>query len=267
MESRNKNQRRLPSGAAAVVVCLATLAIGLPSAIVAQEKAITNSSGEDAKSPKEPLVLLYDPFEGKKFLNWKPVRFDPSHISFSKHSGKLTIITQRGTIHQDQKSRSEPIAKNFYVLENPLMADANFSITTCVSSFEPTQAFHQAGLICYDDDDNYLKFSYQFNWPEGAGTNLRMLTETAAVSSIDHAATPPDAKELWMRIEKRGKDFEFSASADGKEFVIAGKATWGNGAPKMLGVYAKNGGRDEIPEIDAVFDFFELRSLSTEEKK
>lgn len=250
-------------------VLVLVMALGLSAARLcdAQEKAASSSAAAAEKASKEPLVLLYDPFEGKKFLNWKPVRFDPSHISYSKRSGKLTIITQRGTIHQDHKSREEPIAKNFYVLENPLTADAAFSITTCISSFEPTHAFHQAGLICYDDDDNYLKFSYQFNWPEGGGTNLSMLTETAAVSTIEHAATPPEAKELWMRIEKRGKEYEFSASPDGKEFVITGKMTWGDGAPKMVGVYAKNGGRGEVPEIDAAFDFFELRSLAQPDKK
>lgn len=54
----------------------------------------------EAEASSEAFVLLAnDGFDGKLGLNWKPVRPDPSHVSFKKTPGALTITTQRGSIH------------------------------------------------------------------------------------------------------------------------------------------------------------------------
>ena len=41
---------------------------------------------------------------------------------------------------------------------------------------------------------------------------------------------------------------------------------WGTGAPKQVGILAKNGGNKDSPEIDAAFEFFELRALPASKK-
>jgi regulation of enolase protein 1 (concanavalin A-like superfamily) len=218
------------------------------------------AAAEDGANANEFRFLAFDGFAGNTSLNWHPVRYDPTHVSLNKHPGKLTITTQRGTIHRNEKARDEPSARNIYVIDNPLAKDTDFALSTCVISFQPKNAYQQAGLICYDDDDNYLKWCYQFNWRTGSGQTFSLLRETKGQSEIMHIPSPPDAPAVWLRIMKRGNSYEFAASTDGKKFRVYGTESWGDGAPAKVGIYAKNGGPEGVPELDASFDFFEVRS-------
>jgi regulation of enolase protein 1 (concanavalin A-like superfamily) len=203
--------------------------------------------------------LALDPFQGHWALDWKPIRFDPSHVSLTKNPGCLTITTQIGSIHGKEKERGEPSAKNLFVLENPLAKDADFAITTCISGFTPQMAFQQAGLICYHDDDNYAKWVYMLDYSNGAGQAFSFLRETNAESTFEHQPAPSDFQRLWLRLTRRGRFYEYSASTDGKTFTTYGKQPW-DGIPSRVGILAKNGGRPGVPEVDVCFHFFELRS-------
>jgi regulation of enolase protein 1 (concanavalin A-like superfamily) len=204
--------------------------------------------------------VAFEGFDGKLGLNWKPVRHDPTHISLTKHRGKLTITTQRGTIHGNANAQGEPSAQNLFLIDNPLAGETDFVMTTCISSFTPTVAYQQAGLLCYDDDDNYAKWSYEFDWSKGEGQRFMLVLETAAKPEHSPVEAEPALKQVWLRLTKRGKSYEYATSTDGKQFTIHGTKEWGDGAPKKLGILAKNGGPDGVPEVDACFDFFELRS-------
>lgn len=200
--------------------------------------------------------LAYDPFDGKTGLNWKIVRPDPGHLVIGKRPNRLTITTQDGTIH---RKFTRQLARNIYLLDNPLGPKADWSVATCISGFSPTEAYQQAGLICYDDDDNYVKWVYQFNVRSGAGQSLVFLRETEANSSGESYEPAAGWPKVWLRLTKRCDRYECLSSLDGKEFKKHSDATWGNGAPKSIGLIAKNGG-SKAPEIDADFEFFELRS-------
>jgi regulation of enolase protein 1 (concanavalin A-like superfamily) len=218
-----------------------------------------------APAPKTPAedrfrFLAYEGFDGKLRLNWKPVRSDPTHVSLTKHRGKLTITTQRGTIHGNEKAAGEPSAKNLFLIDNPFSRDADFVMSTCISSFEPTVAYQQAGLLCYDNDDNYAKFSYEFNWGKGDGQHFILVLETEGKPQHFPAEEVSQLKSVWLRLTKHGKSYEYASSTDGKSFTVHGVQEWGDGAPKMLGLVAKNGGPAGVPEVEVCFDFFELRS-------
>ena len=209
-------------------------------------------------------LVAFDDFDGKSALNWKPVRPDPSHVSLAKNPGTLTITTQRGSIHGEEKKDEygEGIqAKNIYLIDNPLAKDADFVATTCVVGFTPAMAYQQAGLIVYDDDDNYLKLDYEFNWGKGDGQTFFCVSETAA--NPEHhpiEGSESGLKRYWLRLTKRGDRYEYATSLDGDAFRIHGEVAWGDGSPKRIGVLAKNGGNKDAPEADASFEFFELRS-------
>ena len=85
-----------------------------------------NPSGHAGDGKGEPdgiRFLAFDDFDGRLGLNWKPVRPDPSHVSLTKEPGKLTITTQRGSIHGEELKDpfGEGIqAKNLYLIDNPL---------------------------------------------------------------------------------------------------------------------------------------------------
>lgn len=250
------------------VLCIATvlfafvliLAAGLPFGFSPEGDNAALRAAPVPKTPAEERFrfLAYEGFDGKLRLNWKPVRSDETHVSLTAHRGKLTITTQRGTIHGDAKAAGEPSAKNLFLIDNPLSKDADFVMTTCISDFTPTVSYQQAGLLCYDDDDNYAKFSYE---PNGKGGQLFILVlETEAKPQHFPAVEVSDLKRVWMRLTKHGNSYEYATSTDGKSFTVHGAQEWGDGAPKKLGLVAKNGGPDGVPEIEAQFDFFELRS-------
>lgn len=242
-------------------IAMVSLAGLMGLAVLSGSSRFATAASPSSDPPRPPFEFLaFDGFDGKLGLNWKPVRHDPSHISLTKNPGKLTITTQQGSIHQDEKTRGDPSAKNIFVIDNPLAKDADFAVTTCIIGFKPEAAYHQAGLICYDDDDNYLKWNYEYDWPNGGGQTFCFLRETDAKSEITHVASPQEAKTLWLRLTKRGNAYEYAASEDGKTFTVHGEGTWGKKGPKKIGILAKNGGPQGVAEIDACFDFFELRS-------
>ena len=229
----------------------------LPSS---RHEAKKESRVEEAATKTEPF-RAYDPFDGKLALNWQPIRFDPSHVSLKKFPHQLTITTQQGTIYADGKAKGGPRAKNIFVIPNPLRADADFVMTTSISRFAPNTVYQQAGLICYDDDDNYIKWSYEHD-KENGGQQLILVRETDASPLQDPAKYAMSGlKRVWLRLTKRGDQYEYAASFDGKRFAAYGERPWGkNASPKKIGIFAKNGGEAGVPEIDARFDFFELRS-------
>ena len=137
------------------------------------------------------------------------MRPDPSHVSLTKTKGVLTITTQRGSIHGEETEDAfgEGIkAKNLYVIDNPLAPGGDFVVTTCVSGFTPEMIYQQAGLIVYNDDDNYLKFGYEYNWPKQGGQAFCILTETEAKSDFHYLEQELSGlKRYWVRIAKRGQ--------------------------------------------------------------
>lgn len=238
------------------------LATGLPYGPSPKREGATLRAALVPKPPAEDRfrLLAYKGFGGKLGLNWQPIRSDPTHVSLTKHRGKLTITTQRGTIHGDEKAAGEPRAKNLFLIDNPLSKDADFVMTTCISSFAPIVAYQQAGLLCYDDDDNYAKFTYEFDWSKGEGQRFVLVLETTAKPQHFPAESVSNLKCVWLRLTKHGKSYEYASSTDGKSYTVHGTQEWGDGAPKKLWLVAKNGGPDGLAEVEACFDFFELRS-------
>ncbi len=218
-----------------------------------------------AEAPSQGCTLLaYDGFDGKLGLNWKPVRPDPSHVSLTRTQGALTVTTQRGSIHgkESDDQLSEGIrAKNLYMIDNPLAPGGEFVVTTCVSGFTPQMYFQQAGLIVYNDDDHYLKFGYEYDWEKNPGQRFCILTETDAKPEPRFVSAPGGVlNRFWLRLIKRGSSYEYQISTDGKNFQSHGTVEWGDGSPKQIGILAKNGGNKDATELDANFEFFELRS-------
>jgi RNA polymerase sigma factor (sigma-70 family) len=215
------------------------------------------------KADPEPNPTLVDPLDGKLRLKWQIVRPDESHYSLKKNKGKLTIITQKGTIHQDAEHNGNR-AKNIFVVNNPF-ARGDFEVSVCVSGFTPKQYYQQGGLILYDDDDNYFKFTYEYNATKN-GPHLVMLREVEAKSQVD-TDNAPDSKTVWLRITRRGQKYEFASSGDGKKWTANGAAAWREKGPPRVGLIAKNGGIDGVPEVDVCFDSFRLRRVPPKDKE
>lgn len=220
------------------------------------------SWGTSPGQGEELAATLFDGFDGQLKLNWKPVRPDPTQVSLVKNSGKLTITTQIGTLGLDEKASGRVPAKNLYLIPNPVAVGGDFVLTTCVESFQPTTNYQQAGLLIYDDDDNYLKCDMEWNQTR---VYFKFIHESNQRRTIITDSATPSSNRTWIRIIKRGTHYERAYSIDGKAFISSGEVAWGNGTPKSVGILAQNG-IGQADNIDACFDFFEVRPLTDTEK-
>ncbi len=235
-----------------------------PRDLDAAERQRSGNAGESGIEFRE-----YDGFDGELALKWEPIRHDPTHVSLTKHPGKLTITTQRGTIHGNEKvdDLSEGTqAKNLYMISNPAKQGGDFVMTTRIESFAPTTNWQQAGLMIYDDDDNYVKCDLEWNRQAPSQVVPVFLQETDQQSDYFSVMPKEESESYWLRVMKRGKLYQFVYSTDGDSYTVVGEKVWGNGAPKRVGIYAKNGGNPLAADIDAQFDFFEIRSLTRDER-
>jgi hypothetical protein len=229
------------------------------SSKVAPGGPVLADAAADAVAPKaEGEFRLLDSFDGKFALPWKQIRPDPTHFSLEKNPGSLTITTQPGTIYGDEMTAGPEVRpRNIFLVPNPAEEGEDFVVTVCVVNFRPEIPYQQAGILVYDDDDNYLKWVME---RARYGPSFTFMRETARENlgdwnSIGNAA---GSERVWLRITKFGKLYRYAASTDGDEFRLIGQKEWGDGSPKFVGIIAKNS--QAIEEIDAVFESFEVRS-------
>ncbi len=224
------------------------------------------SSPKPAEEParkavtEEGKVLARDDFDGKLNANlrWDILNADLSHISLTKKPGTLTITTQRGGF-----TRSATDYKNLFLIDCPAKSGEDFKITTYISSFRPMANWNQAGLICWNDEDNYLKWVYEWGWEAGERREFNVIGETEGRRAPSTSfIAPPGLEGVWLRVTKTGKHYVLSTSFDGKSFPYRVPYEWGDGIVKRVGLFAKNSSGSKAPEINASFDFFEVKAVA-----
>ncbi|MEO9593009.1 DUF1349 domain-containing protein [Rhodopirellula bahusiensis] len=212
---------------------------------------------------QESDALFFDGFDGKVDARWDPIRPDPNRVSLISHPGKLTLKTHFGGIGGNARNRRMPLTRNLYMVPNPAKDGGDFVVTTCVEAFRPVKLYQQAGLMIYDDDDNYLKFDFEHSGHEAGFKHMREKDTYRLVDTHDFMEAPD---QLWIRLIKRGNVYERAYSTDGKTYEIMGEAVWGDGSPQHLGIVACNGPL-QGNEIEAQFDFFRIRELTPKERQ
>jgi ankyrin repeat protein len=233
---------------------------------------------DDQDKVRALLEATYDGFTGKLGLKWDILHPDPSHWSLSKNMGALTITTQDGTWY---KKRTD--YKNLFLIDYPGTPGTDFQITTRLLNFEPMADYNQAGLICWNGENNSLKFVYE--WSSFGGSEgqrvLTVLAETEEAGDVEcrnvcfHVDQQPQA--IWLRLMKRGNVYTFYTSTNGRTFtklkspvvydvlgLIDNSVHWGDRAVKRVGFFAHNGTQLRVAQIDASFDFFEIRVLPSQ---
>jgi beta-lactamase regulating signal transducer with metallopeptidase domain/regulation of enolase protein 1 (concanavalin A-like superfamily) len=200
-------------------------------------------------------VFAFDDFDGKLGLKWDILNPDKSHYSLSKKPGALTITTQDGHFKEANADY-----KNVFLIDTPVPPDQDFQITTCLLAFQPLKPYNQAGLICWDDDDNYLEWIYQMM--DRRGLNFNAGVEANGPTRYTYIPSDRFFEKLWLRVTKRGNSYQCASSTDGESFNVHTVEHWGDGSPKRVGLFASNGSSTHPPEVDASFDFFEVVSIA-----
>jgi beta-xylosidase len=171
---------------------------------------------------------------------WSWVRENPLYWSLTTNPGFLRLVT-RGSLHQTQNNLEN-------LLLTPVMSD-DYQLITKVS-VAPTENYQNAGLIVYQDDDNYLEVTRVYR----DGGNVRIKQELGGVSSSSYVAGVT-ATTLYLRLDKYGDDYFGFYSLDGAVWEFVGQYNISLSDPSV-GLMAANG--PTTSEVDADFDYFQF---------
>ena len=211
------------------------------------------------------LAVLGSPVAGQSYTDefdgpvldsqWSWAREDISHWTLG--SGRLTIRTQRGALNGERFNN----VYNILLRDDP---DGMFWFETKLD-FQPGQSHHNAGLVYYLDDDNYIRVSRGVH---DTTNGLWMEWEIAAETHfhfVNHLLESP----VWLRLSRSGGTrFFASFSHNGSEYYEIGTQIIDfPERESFIGLQAANGdgiwsAREEIP---AHFEYFKVTKTTAVE--
>lgn len=198
-----------------------------------------------ASAPAEtsPSEIVFQDDFSKSMLNprWTWVRQDSTHWSLTEHPGYLRITIQHGTLWKGHDD-----ARNLLVQPAP---SGDFDLLTCVT-IKPTINWQQAGLLIYQDDDNYLRLISAYD----DGRKVSFVKEVSGSGLGNNIACNLTA--TYLKVTKRGNTYTGFYSADGSSWIEVYRYTDIDFSNLKIGLTAfHSGGWTEIP---ADFDFFSV---------
>jgi regulation of enolase protein 1 (concanavalin A-like superfamily) len=215
---------------------------------------------------------------------WSWVRENPAHWSLSKKAGSLVITSDKGDIVSTNNNA-----------ENILLQSANTDWTIeskIVYSRKPSGFAQNAGILAYQDDDNFVKLVYRagggrrgmggfggFGGPGSAGIqpgSVELVVEkdgyqtSAAILSM--ADIIKDNNTLVLKLDKKGTIFTASCSSDGKNFkaistadimlkdIKAGMIACDGVVPARMGNFPGMQQQTSQPEtpFEVAYDYFHI---------
>lgn len=188
------------------------------------------------------LLAATDEFDGRQLNRdrWNIVNEDAG--AWKLQGGKLVINAQEGNVLNDR-----------YDLRNIFLATApggDFEITTR-TDFVVRQGYDQAGLVIWQDHNNYIRLSNAF-----VGGRRWLITRELGgrPQSWDFPNTIGD--DVWMKITRRGRSYECEVSADGQKWWPVGIPLAADFGEVQVGLIACTPGSGR--RVDVGFEFFRV---------
>ena len=197
-----------------------------------------------------PQDYFSDEFETMELdTSWSWIREDQVNWYLGgplgrRWTGYLGITAQAGDLLGSDNS-----AKNLLLKDPP---QGNYDITTKIELGDLSLNYQQAGLLIYQDDNNYLKLVRTYN----NGNKLQWLVEVNGVivqdTTIPIWVAPP------IRITRSGNQYTAKYSVDSITWKTLGSpATVGWSNPKIgLAAFSKL----NVQQISAYFDYFRVNA-------
>jgi regulation of enolase protein 1 (concanavalin A-like superfamily) len=134
----------------------------------------------------------------------------------------------------------------------------DFQIETQIT-FRPENNFQFAGLIVYESDSNFIQAGPLTVTRSGFGEGFYMdYYRKGVVVEPNFGQTYQEIDPILLRLSRKGENFTFEASTDGKVWFMIGSHT-ADINPLQVGLVA--GQRLLGKAIPATFEYFEVRSL------
>jgi beta-xylosidase len=185
--------------------------------------------------------------------DWNWIREDPTYWSLTDRPGFMHITSQQGGLFQSTNN-----AKNLLLHSAP---GGNLQVDTHVY-FTPTENFHGAGLLLYEDDDNYLFLGRAYcdaSPPTCYGNGIYFdHEEQGNIVGSNYATTTTSLSEAYLRIRRDGSVYTGFVSENGVNWTTVGAHTAVSGfVPWGIGLASQDGGIGAT-EIPADFDYFRM---------
>lgn len=232
---------------ATIILAIALLVRGGSSQAAVQVEWIFAANHSDAATV--PASTSFDDeFDGPDLdSRWSWVREDSTHWSLTARPGYLRITTQRGDIHGETNN-----LRNLLIQEAP---EGDFDITTLLS-IDPYTHAQQAGLLVYQDDDNYIRLTRGYMFASNYVEFILEQNGNPTAQSVEVENTT-----VHLTISRRGTVYTGSYSLDGVTWVPVGEYREVSLQQTKIGISSWNGDLSAA-EIPADFDFFHVTSTS-----
>jgi beta-xylosidase len=161
--------------------------------------------------------------------HWSWIREDKSNWSLTSQPGSLVLQSDSGDITETNNN-----AKNMLLQA----ANTDWTIETkIVCSRRPTAFTENAGIVAYQDDDNFVKLAYRPSFgrrsfrrgaPGEQPGSVELLIENGGAQKLSGTLNMEgiitEDNTLLLKLEKQGDLYTAYVSSDGKqfEFVEAG---------------------------------------------
>ncbi|WP_397356931.1 DUF1349 domain-containing protein [Paenibacillus sp. N3.4] len=140
---------------------------------------------------------------------WSWVREEGSAWSVEGNPKAMKITTQEGGF-------TRPTKPNNILLRNPAPSETgDFTVSTKIK-FNATVNFEYAGLIMYQDDNNYVSLGRCFS----ANNQIRFTEGRNGGATDKNYADPITPQDIYLKIEKKGSKYNGYYSIDGKTWIL-----------------------------------------------
>ena len=164
----------------------------------------------------------------------------------------LTITTEQGAF-----SNAEYQPKNVFM--QPAFGDW-IAQTHVTFSATPTASNQQAGLIIYDNNENYIRFVYE-RAPSTNTNRFRVYNAANGTETQVNSANSASQTSVHFQIVKEGEVYTFNYSLDGTTWTTFGTTVTANYAFPQIGLFANNG-NTAVASISATYDKLSIFKLS-----
>lgn len=222
------------------------------------------------------VKAVNDEFNGKALgAQWNWLRENADQWNLDKIPGSLVIVSGKGGLIEANNNA-----------ENVLLQSANtdWTIETkMVCSRRPSGFSQNAGIVAFQDDDNFVKLVYRpsFGRRRGPGASagaMELMVENGgdqkSAVTLDLNDLIKEDNTLYLKLTRKGDLYTASVSADGKKYtnvgtadvvlkdIKAGLMACNGELPARFAAFRRFMPQNNSPEtpFEVAFDYFHIKS-------
>lgn len=189
--------------------------------------------------------LFEDEFDGKSLENsWIILRENQSDISLTESPGHLRIISKAEDLWQINVNNKIKLLRR-----GP---HGDFEIVTRLT-YDPKEKFQQAGIILYEDEENYVMLTRQ----KDDAQHVVMSRSVSKTEGAKSAAT--SLTTLYLKLTKSGESISGAFSTNGETWTTVDHISGLHFKHPQVGLVGFNAQQKTTANAD--FDFFKISAI------